>query len=431
MNKFGIIVILLLATIVLQCNEFVITKELTESELHMGFSMSSDEEKYDLDGNLGSLIIINCGIDDVNFTNSVSKISQKRSNGDYWVYLKSSAQRLYIRKSEGFGKYQYDFPFRLKSGSVYEMSVGAKEDLEEVSIPIMITTNPSGAEVFIDDEFIDYSYDGVLSHTLPAGKYEIKLSLKGFVTEVDSITVDEGKQTFSFALKEKLSAAVTITSDPEGAEIYLDNVYVGTTPHVTFFPFGEYDLRLVLRDYISIEDKINVVESFEKNYELTEASALLTINTFPNATIYINDELYAGIINHTKFKPQLLEIKVVVPQTEAIVDRVLLKPGDDIIKEYYPSISTGIIKVNVIPENARINLTNEEGFEYLSIGKETFKSLPVGEYYLKVYAKGKQTYEETIQLYNDKVVERDVILKSEDDYLKMDEFDVDSLEESE
>jgi len=50
--------------------------------------MLDNSQKLDNNGEAAALIIIRCGIDGINFSNSASKIAQIDKPGEYWITLK-------------------------------------------------------------------------------------------------------------------------------------------------------------------------------------------------------------------------------------------------------------------------------------------------------------------------------------------------------
>lgn len=60
--------------------------------------------------------------------------------------------------------------------------------------------------------------------------------------------------------REKGTGTLEISSDPDGAEIYVDDKYVGNTPSVLRLPAGSHALRLELHGFLTWEREIEVLE---------------------------------------------------------------------------------------------------------------------------------------------------------------------------
>ncbi|MFA7056233.1 MAG: hypothetical protein WC155_01560 [Candidatus Cloacimonadales bacterium] len=106
-------ILLVMQISLLVANQFEIVSELEELPLHMGLTLLEDNLKLDNRGDVGALLIINCGIEDILFQNMGSKISQSDKQGAYWVVLKNRAQHFIISK-QGYANYKYDFPSSVK-----------------------------------------------------------------------------------------------------------------------------------------------------------------------------------------------------------------------------------------------------------------------------------------------------------------------------
>ncbi|NYT07335.1 MAG: PEGA domain-containing protein, partial [Methanomicrobiales archaeon] len=103
---------------------------------------------------------------------------------------------------------------------------------------IYATTIPQGASVYVDGVY--YGPSPQIASGLSVGTHQVRLSLSGFQDWVGQVEVMGGKTT---TLSRTLSVSPTVpptpvpgtgilavTSSPAGAQVYLDNVYIGITP---------------------------------------------------------------------------------------------------------------------------------------------------------------------------------------------------------
>ena len=132
--------------------QFEIITELKEEPMHMGLAQLSDTDKLDNRGEIGALIIVNCGLENVFFNNMAFKISQHDKSGSYWVVLKKRASYFVISK-QGFADQHYNFPSPLEGRAVYKMTIDEKNRQPDETM-VVITSNQNRAEVFLNDEYI-------------------------------------------------------------------------------------------------------------------------------------------------------------------------------------------------------------------------------------------------------------------------------------
>lgn len=115
-----------------------------------------------------------------------------------------------------------------------------------------LVTSPKNAKVFLDGTYRGVSPLSIPN--MPDGTYNLKCSLDGFEDLNRSITIPTDLY-LNLRLKKQgkpqhTHAPLFVTSNPSGAEIYLDGKKVGTTPFdIPKVPFGSHNLLLYLAGY--------------------------------------------------------------------------------------------------------------------------------------------------------------------------------------
>ena len=101
--------------------------------------------------------------------------------------------------------------------------------LRQLPGSIRITSTPSaGATLFLDGE-----RKGVTPFDLAElkpGSYELRLELEGYDTAIRKIEIQPGENPEESVALKALPASLKITTDPAGARIRMDGVYVGKSP---------------------------------------------------------------------------------------------------------------------------------------------------------------------------------------------------------
>jgi PEGA domain-containing protein len=149
--------------------------------------------------------------------------------------------------------------------------------LESSAVQAAVTSNPEGAAVTVDGKALS----GVTptQASLPPGDHtflfkkegfkdvEVKATLKkGSPATVTASLTAETKQQQSTNIFKKIfgggdKVSIPVTSNPKGAEIYINDNYVNKkTPSKLSLPPGDYDLELRLEGYKSFKQKIKVVK---------------------------------------------------------------------------------------------------------------------------------------------------------------------------
>ena len=398
--KFVIVLILILSFTMLFAAEFEITSKIKENPAHLGLQMLDDQVKYDNNGELCALLIVRCGVKDINFSNTASKVSQIDKQGEYYITMKKGARYIVLKK-DGFGSFKEQFGLVMKSGSVYEMS--ADEKFKQASqIPVVITCNQNGAEVFVDGKSEGKTQNKMLTININIGTHKIKIKKDGFSTEEIEKNISIQNNSFNFKLIPSMPAAVTINTTPKGATVYIDDLKFGTTPKSSFFESGTYPIRIEKENYETINEQITITEpETNKNYNLTDIRASLTIKTHKNATVKFNGKSYKGGIDKLKILPQIISFKIEQDYCETIKQTYTLNKGEKKVFELYPEDISATLTIKT-HQNATVKFNGKDykgGISNQKIAPQVLEitvSMPKAETIIRVItlkAKGTETLE--------------------------------------
>ena len=109
-----------------------------------------------------------------------------------------------------------------------------------VGMEVTITSDPSGVTLFINGERVGTTpYKGELSF----GSHQLRLVNRSRTVEETIHIKQGGMSSFSFDVRDGMQ--VTITSSPTGADLFINNQRVGTTPHTSELTFGSHNIKLV------------------------------------------------------------------------------------------------------------------------------------------------------------------------------------------
>lgn len=213
-----------------------------------------------------------------------------------------------------------------------------------------------------------------------------------------------------FAQQDEKLADIFIKSNPEGASVYIDGIKLGITPLLTFYPQGNYKIKLKCDDYEEIDDTINIkIPLTEKTYNLKDISATLTINTIDKAKVYLNNELISDIKN-IKLSQKPYSIKVELGKTSTMEEKIIPKKNEKIVLNMFPEIITGSFQIAVFPSDAQIYLTDEQLIEHSAVGSTIFENIPAGVCEYKVTKKGFITYSNEVLIEKNDIVKKSISL---------------------
>ena len=148
---------------------------------------------------------------------------------------------------------------QVKQGSVADQ----KLSLESLAKGLYITSDPPGADVFINGA----KQSGQTPVTLPlaAGQYNLVLRLQGYDPYVGSVQVKDNVQTqLNAKLNERSRVHIAwaqVESDPAGAEIFVDGNSTGSfTPARVELPAGTHTVTLKLSGYRPAKRPVSATE---------------------------------------------------------------------------------------------------------------------------------------------------------------------------
>ena len=226
---------------------------------------------------------------------SLGVVASEQKTGEIWVYIPRGAQKITIKHAQLGVLRNYIFPMPIESANVYEMllttadvEIVVKEKIIETQW-LVITTEPSGANVFINDDYLGKTpYQG----QLPAGDYNYRIENPQYHTQAGKIKITDKKEVLNFNLKANFGN-ITISSLPEaGMQIYLNNQNTGKTTSATLpkINSGKHTVKLLNEWYEPIEKEIEVKDEQTTNAPFTMQAvfANIKIKTNANASIEIN-----------------------------------------------------------------------------------------------------------------------------------------------
>lgn len=168
----------------------------------------------------------------------------------------------------------------------------ATEILLEAPIPrygsLNINTDPIGAKVFVDGEFLGETPN--IFRNILAGARTLRVEKNGFVSESQTITIEEGKVT-PLDLTLQNGGSVTIHSQVSGTEVFVDGTHVGNAPCTYTAAAGRYTVTARASGYRDVTRSVVIVAG-QSNVETISPVPLtgaVQITVYPSsANIYVD-----------------------------------------------------------------------------------------------------------------------------------------------
>ncbi|MFN2424583.1 MAG: PEGA domain-containing protein, partial [Cryomorphaceae bacterium] len=183
--------------------------------------------------------------------------------------------------------YDHNESFTLDQGATYQLP---EIKLDPQFGYVSISTIPADAEVLINDKSVGNA--PINRRQLGSGYHSIKVRKSLYHENSESFTLEDAEEkNLTIELKPAFGS-LKITSEPSGAEVFIDEVSVGTTPYVndkqlsgTYNVRVEKDLYAPARYAITVNDE----EESEKFFALTANFGTLTVES-PGAEIFIDGQ---------------------------------------------------------------------------------------------------------------------------------------------
>ncbi|MDD4127252.1 MAG: PEGA domain-containing protein, partial [Methanomicrobium sp.] len=171
---------------------------------------------------------------------------------------------------------------------------------------ISVTSDPSDAYVSVNGNTVGKTPYVITG--LSAGEHEVEVTKNGYYNFKKTVNVVEGAQFSVYAVLEPIASTneILVTSEPSGAKIYLDGVYVGETMNGVSYPVqnvanGQHQLKLTLAGYSDYTTSVTMTGTAVNIYADMEAGSpqqkgLLTVSSTPAGAMIYMDDVYQGVI---------------------------------------------------------------------------------------------------------------------------------------
>ncbi|HWR10193.1 MAG TPA: PEGA domain-containing protein [Rectinemataceae bacterium] len=219
-----------------------------------------------------------------------------------------------------------------------------------------VQSNQSGARVYLNDKLAGYASPNFSTLVVP-GNYTITVTKDGFSEFKTTINVGNSPVTIFANLSGKPSQPIpppsqppqpprpqqpnppnpqpfppiarhqlSIESNVDGAQVYLNGAYAGRTPFVSYLHPGTYSILLRLDGYEEYSRTVNLGGSYQIRATLSPISLPVFINAanVSGASLYRDSTFIGNLPYRGDWMPGNYTLRIVAPGYADYVDRVFL-----------------------------------------------------------------------------------------------------------
>ncbi len=257
---------------------------------------------------------------------------------------------------------------------------------------ISISSSLPGAEVYLEGKYVGKTSreKPLMVRDLLEGKYDLKLIRGGYYDWEGRIVVQaKMDRSVKVALIAK-PGSMNISSEPDGAKIFLDNTFVGITPmSLKKVAEGEHEIRLVKLNYEPWTRKV-VVRSFQPTdvkTTLEVSPGMLSVNSTPaGADIYLKGKFVAKTPHIlSNITPGEVVLRVEKKGFEEWTTSAFIEPNEHKVLDIVLKEKTGRLSITSKPEGADVYLGKQGQKEEL-IGQTPILNYAatIGDYRVRV-----------------------------------------------
>ena len=255
---------------------------------------------------------------------------------------------------------------------------------------LRITTQPSGAQIFLDGRSQDLAPQTI--QKIEPGQHLLEIRKDGFQTQRRSVALMDGEKTTADFKLEQLKGLVIIQTVPAGVEVDVDGAFRGKTPLLlTDLDIGDHAVLLRTEGYqarkldLPIKDRVPI----KLTTDLSSDSATLKVSSEPVGASVLLNGAPRGTTPCTidRIPSGTVDVEITLKGYAKHRSQIVLKAGD-VIDVPAPLVAVPAeLTIHSIPEKARIYVNNQ----FRGEAPVVLKNLTPGEYRLRAEKRGFET----------------------------------------
>lgn len=237
-----------------------------------------------------------------------------------------------------------------------------KLELEPITGLVLVESEPSGADVTIDDSFKGET--PLLIDDIGIGTYRLHLYKESYFPREFTLKINDRVPQHVETELTSDSAALSIDSTPEGAKVKVNGSSVGETPYnMERVKTGEATVEITADGYMPYQQELNIKagEEYNVDADLVPVPGGLTVYSVPEkANVYIDDERRGETpLSLTNLNVGTYDVRVEKKGYESQERSVDLSPGAKKVSEFRLESNSGKIMLETEPAGVKVYLDGE------------------------------------------------------------------------
>ncbi len=344
-------------------------------------------------------------------------VASVQRTSEIWLYVPRGSKVVTIMHPKLGQLRNYPYPMAIGAGDVYEMVLTTGKVLTTIEDPVietqwlLITTDPSSADVYINDQPAGKT---PYQNNLPAGKYTWRVSKELYLPESGFANLIAGgdKQVMNVKMKPNYGS-LNITSIPEnGASVSLNDMPTGkVTPcTIEMVKSGEHTLTLSRDMYETTNQRVTLTagETKQVAVNMNPTFAQVTVTSEPIADIYINAQMKTKGTWQGRLNPGVYTFEARLDKHLTATEMRTVIVGQPLNVTLSPTPRTGILKIMTTPFEATIRIAGKE------MGKTPvlLTSQLIGDYTVELSLTGYATAYEKVTIAEGQTAEINAVLQN-------------------
>ncbi|MDD3568458.1 MAG: PEGA domain-containing protein [Bacteroidales bacterium] len=364
-----------------------------------------------------ALIKVTTNIKGMQFDSNIGIVDVTHQTDGYWVYIAPRERRVKLM-ADGFISLDVDMPEPAKSLSVYHLVVAPK-GVYHTSDLVRLTFRMNQSNVYVQSgesaPVLSLSNNAVFN--VPKGERTFRFIKDGFFEEVKTLNIEKEEviditlRAGASSTKLALSGHIIVTSEPSGAEVYLNEQRVGSTNYQNRHLAGKYTLRLQHPNYYEHVEQFELKEGATveiPKVNLKPRFGYWQVTSNPSGAEVLLNGRSVGV---TPIKKQVIqsgfhEVAVRKTNYHEHKETFKLSDGDEKTLNIKLNGAFGDLQITSEPSDARVFIDNKE------VGKTPYRNpeMPSGTYNLRVSKELFADANEVITIVDGKKSERYIAL---------------------
>ena len=258
--------------------------------------------------------------------------------------------------------------------------------------------------------------------------YNVVFRAPGFREQRRALDLSDGKPQVVDTELASDSGCVTVSSEPEGAELFLNGVLKGKTPQrLDRLLAGSYELTLRLPGYYPVEHGFRVAAGAEVpfTFRMERLPAGLTVTTRPTGARIFLDGAYQGVSTLTvrDVAPGTYRLRAELPNHAAAERTVTLRSGDVQAEDLELAALHGTLALQTKPARVEIWIDGKKLAVTVPASKNAYHSavsalsLSPGVKTLTLKAHGYADYTEKVTVMSEHTLKKAYVLTFKPDFV--------------